>query len=111
MNTGLKENQAPPGGRRALNATEIVNRLAQLKGWGLTGDGANVAIEKTWGFANYFETMAFVNALAFVAHRQDHHPELVVQYSRCIVRLSTHDVGGLSVTDFECAALFDALLA
>jgi 4a-hydroxytetrahydrobiopterin dehydratase len=74
-------------------------------------DGANVAIEKAWSFANYFETMAFVNALAFVAHRQDHHPELVVQYSRCIVRLSTHDVGGLSVTDFECAALFDALLA
>jgi 4a-hydroxytetrahydrobiopterin dehydratase len=49
--------------------------------------------------------------VAFIAHRQDHHPELIVQYSRCVVRFNTHDVRGLSVTDFECAALVDALLA
>ena len=111
MNTHLKKNQAPPPGRRTLKATEIVNSLARLEGWALSGDGANVAIEKAWSFANYFETMAFVNAVAFIAHRQDHHPELLVQYSSCTVRFNTHDVGGLSVTDFECAALLDALLA
>ncbi|RST52233.1 4a-hydroxytetrahydrobiopterin dehydratase [Variovorax sp. MHTC-1] len=97
--------------RRALSATEIVAGLARLEGWKLTGDGADVAIEKTFGFANYFETIAFVNALAFIAHTQDHHPDLSVHYNRCVVRFNTHDVGGISATDFDCAAQADALLA
>lgn len=97
--------------RRALNATEIVSRLAQLAGWKLDGDGTAVAIEKTYTFADYHETIAFVNALAFIAHRQDHHPDLSVHYNRCVVRFNTHDVGGISDTDFECAAQADALLA
>jgi 4a-hydroxytetrahydrobiopterin dehydratase len=97
--------------RRALSATEIVAGLARLEGWKLTGDGADVAIEKTFTFANYFETIAFVNALAFIAHAQDHHPDLSVHYNRCVVRFNTHDVGGISATDFECATQADALLA
>jgi 4a-hydroxytetrahydrobiopterin dehydratase len=97
--------------RRALNPAEVVSRLAALPGWQLAGDGENVAIEKTFTFANYGETMAFVNAVAFVATRQDHHPDLSVHYSRCVVRFSTHDVKGLSETDFDCAARVDALLA
>jgi 4a-hydroxytetrahydrobiopterin dehydratase len=97
--------------RRALSATEIVASLARLDGWKLTGDGADVAIEKTFTFTNYFETIAFVNALALIAHRQDHHPDLSVHYNRCVVRFSTHDVGGISATDFDCAAQADALLA
>ena len=97
--------------RRALNPAEIVSRLAAAPGWKLTGDGADVAIEKTYTFANYYETISFVNALAFIAHTQDHHPDLSVHYSRCAVRFNTHDVEGLSETDFECAAQADALLA
>jgi 4a-hydroxytetrahydrobiopterin dehydratase len=97
--------------RRALSPTEVVSRLAAAAGWQLTGDGPQVAIEKTYTFANYHETMAFVNAVAFVAHRQDHHPDLSVHYNRCVVRFNTHDVSGLSDTDFECAAQVDALLA
>jgi 4a-hydroxytetrahydrobiopterin dehydratase len=97
--------------RRALTPTEVVTRLGTLQGWQLTGSGADVAIEKTFTFANYHETMAFVNAVAFIAHTQDHHPELSVHYSRCIVRFNTHDVQGLSDTDFECASLADALVA
>ena len=97
--------------RRALSATEIVASLARLEGWKLTGDGEKVAIEKTFSFANYFETIAFVNALAWVAHRQDHHPDLSVHYNRCVVRFNTHDVGGISATDFDCAAQADALVA
>jgi 4a-hydroxytetrahydrobiopterin dehydratase len=54
--------------------------------------------------------MAFVNAVAFVAHREDHHPDLSVHYNRCVVRFNTHDVGGISESDFECAARVDALL-
>jgi 4a-hydroxytetrahydrobiopterin dehydratase len=97
--------------RRALSATEIVASLARLEGWKLAGDGANVAIEKTFTFSDYFETLAFVNALAMVAHRQDHHPDLSVHYNRCVVRFNTHDVGGISSTDFDCATQADALLA
>jgi len=97
--------------RRALSATETVSALARLGGWTLSGDGAAVAIEKTFRFANYFETMAFVNAVAMVAHVQDHHPDLSVHYNRCVVRFNTHDVGGISATDLDCAARVDALLA
>ena len=96
--------------RRALSATEIVVKLTELPGWQLSGDGADVAIEKTFRFANYYETMAFVNGVALVAHTQDHHPDLSVHYNRCVVRFNTHDVGGLSATDFDCARRIEALL-
>ena len=97
--------------RRALTATEVVARLADLQGWTLSGDGDAVAIEKTYHFANYYETISFVNAVAFIANAQDHHPDLSVHYNRCVVRLNTHDVHGISATDIDCAARFDALLA
>ena len=97
--------------RRALNPAEVVSRLSAAEGWKLTGDGESVAIEKTYGFGNYYETISFVNAVAFIAHAQDHHPDLSVHYNRCVVRLNTHDVKGLSETDFECASRIDALLA
>ena len=97
--------------RRALRPTEIVTRLAATPGWTLVGDGADLAITRTYQFRDYHETIAFVNAVAFVAHRQDHHPDLSVHYNRCVVRFNTHDVQGLSETDFECASLVDALLA
>lgn len=82
--------------RRALTPTEIVKRLADLPGWKLTGDGDEVAIERTYSFADYYETIAFVNALALVAHTSDHHPDLSVHYNRCVVRFSTHSVKGIS---------------
>ncbi len=68
-------------------------------------------LKSSFSFANYFETLAFVNAVAFIAHRHDHHPELQVHYNRCVVRFNTHDVAGISSTDFDCAAQVDALLA
>ena len=68
------------------------------------------AIAKSYAFANYYETMAFVNALALIAHQQDHHPDLTVSYGRCGVRRNTHDVNGISSTDIECARRIDALL-
>jgi 4a-hydroxytetrahydrobiopterin dehydratase len=98
-------------GRRALTPTEIVKRLADLPGWKLSGDGADVAIEKSYSFPDYYRTIAFVNALAFVANAADHHPDLSVHYGRCVVRFSTHSLQGISDADFECAARCDALLA
>jgi 4a-hydroxytetrahydrobiopterin dehydratase len=101
----------PVPARRALGATEIVTALSRLQGWTLAGEGDAVAIEKTWRFANFHETMAFVNAVAFIAHRQDHHPDLSVHFNRCAVRFSTHDAKGLTALDFACAAQVDALHA
>ena len=111
MTTMMKKKDWSLLPRRALTATEIVTRLAAAPGWKLTGDGADVAIEKTYTFENYYETISFVNALAFVANAQDHHPDLSVHYNRCVVRFNTHDVKGISETDFACASRIDALLA
>ena len=96
--------------RRALSATEIITQLAGHPGWMLDGDGANVAIQKTYVFANYLETISFVNTVAFIAERHNHHPDQAVHYGKCVVRFNTHDVNGISVTDIECAAEVDALL-
>ena len=98
--------------RKALSATEIVTQLSKLNGeqavgWRLMGG----ALEKTFSFKNYFETIGFVNALAFIANAEDHHPDLAVSYSKCTVRFNTHDVDGISVSDFFCASRVDALLA
>jgi 4a-hydroxytetrahydrobiopterin dehydratase len=95
--------------RRALSATQLIASLAKLEGWKLHGDGSDIAIEKTYRFGNYLQTLSFVNAVAYMAERQDHHPELLVHYNRCSVRYNTHDVQGVSASDFECAALVDAL--
>ena len=98
--------------RKALSATEIVTQLSKLNGeqalgWRLI-DGA---LEKTFSFKNYHETIGFVNAVAFIANAEDHHPDLAVSYSQCAVRFNTHEVNGISVSDFFCASLVDALLA
>ncbi len=78
----------------------IDEQLAVLPQWSFEGG----SIERTYRFADFWETIAFVNALAFIVHREDHHPDLGVHYNRCVVRYSTHDVGGLSENDFICAA-------
>jgi 4a-hydroxytetrahydrobiopterin dehydratase len=111
MTTMLKKKDWSLLPRRALSSTEVVTRLSAIQGWKLTGEGAGVAIEKTYTFDNYYETISFVNAVAFIANAQDHHPDLSVHYNRCVVRFNTHDVKGLSETDFECASQVDALLA
>lgn len=97
--------------RKALSATEIVTQLSKLNGeqalgWRLIGG----ALEKIYAFKNYHETIGFVNAVAFIANAEDHHPDLAVSYSKCTVRFNTHDVNGISVSDFFCASKVDALL-
>ena len=97
--------------RRALSATEIVTQLSKLNGEQALGrrliDGA---LEKTYKYKNFYETMGFVNAVAFIANTEDHHPDLAVSYGQCQVRFNTHDVNGISVSDFFCASKVDALL-
>ncbi len=96
----------PLEGHAPMTAAEIAPHLAQAPGW-LLVDGA---IQKRYDFADYHRTIAFVNALAWIAHLEDHHPDLLVSYNRCTVRYNTHSVGGISINDFICAAKVDALL-
>jgi 4a-hydroxytetrahydrobiopterin dehydratase len=91
----------------AMKDAAVRAQLAELPKW--ASDGKR--IHRTFKFADYWETMAFVNALAYVVHREDHHPELVVGYDRVDVRFDTHSVGGISLNDFICAAKCDALYA
>ena len=95
------------GSEHRLTEARVRELLPEIPGWELAENGH--ALAKTFTFKDYYRTMAFVNALAFMAHREDHHPDLGVHYDRCVVRYSTHDVGGLSENDFICAAKADAL--
>ena len=95
-------------GTPAMSEHSVKNVLGDLPGWELV---AGPEIAKTYKFANYHETIAFVNAVAWVAHREDHHPDLEVGYNRCRVRYSTHSIGGISENDLICAAKVELLLA
>ena len=92
-----------------LGSGDIEALIEQIHAdWSVSEDGQ--AIQRNFGFKNYYQTIAFVNALAWVAHQQDHHPELAVGYKHCNVHYSTHSVGGLSENDFICAANVDHLV-
>ena len=93
------------GGIAALTPEQARPFLKGLEGWALEGK----AIAKTYRFKNYHETMAFVNAAAWVSHREDHHPDMAVGYNECRVVYVTHAIDGLSENDFICAAKLDAL--
>lgn len=90
------------GHEHRLTQARIRELLPDVAGWELVEGGH--ALSKSFAFKDYYRTIAFVNALAFMANREDHHPDLSVHYGRCVVRYSTHDVGGLSENDFICAA-------
>jgi 4a-hydroxytetrahydrobiopterin dehydratase len=108
MNDLVKKHCKPcEGGTVPYNAQQTKEMLKQLKAW-IVEDGKLV---KLYPFKNYYETMAFVNALAWISHREDHHPDLQVGYNKCRVEYSTHAIGGLSENDFICAAKADALFS
>jgi 4a-hydroxytetrahydrobiopterin dehydratase len=96
------------GGTLPLTENEIQNFLKQIPGWSLSDKAPEIS--RTFPFKNYYHTMAFVNAVAWIAHQEDHHPDLEVYYNKCQVRYSTHAIKGLSENDFICAAKINALL-
>jgi 4a-hydroxytetrahydrobiopterin dehydratase len=97
-----------PADSPPLASGAVAELLPQVPGWAQNDTGSEIA--RTFKFSDYYETLAFVNALAWIAHREDHHPDLEVGYNRCRVRFSTHTVKGLSLNDFICAAKVNALL-
>jgi 4a-hydroxytetrahydrobiopterin dehydratase len=92
-------------GTRPLAQAQIDAGLAGLPGW----THADGAIEKTFSFGDYAATMTFVNAVAAIAQREDHHPDMLVGYAKCRISYSTHSIGGISENDFICAAKIEAL--
>ncbi len=104
----LSEMKCSAGGQaKALGDADIALNLSMLAGW----DFEKNEIVKTFTFKNYHETMAFVNASAWISHEQDHHPDIGLHYNRCVVHYSTHDAGGITLNDFICAAKLDQLFA
>lgn len=95
----------PLAGRDVHTPESIASLLRELPRWSHV-DGA---LQAEFRFADWWETIAFVNALAWMVHRQDHHPELRVTYDRCTVRFDTHSAGGVTMNDFVCAARTDAI--
>jgi len=103
----LTNKQCKPceGGVPPLTQHEAASLLKQLDDWELKDN----VISKIFKFKNYYQVMAFVNAVAWMTHREDHHPDMTVGYNQCRVEYSTHAIGGLSENDFICAAKVDAL--
>ena len=95
------------GGIPELSGDEAKKMLAELKGWQLTADGK--FIHQRYAFKNFYETMAFVNAVAWIANQENHHPDMEVGYNYCLVKFQTHAVNGLTQNDFICAAKIDHL--
>ena len=98
--------KACEGGVQPLAPEQADALLKQLDGWERNGN----QISRTFTFKNYYQTMAFVNASAYISHKEDHHPDLLVGYKTCTVTYTTHAIGGLSENDFICAAKLDSLL-
>jgi 4a-hydroxytetrahydrobiopterin dehydratase len=88
-----------------LTPSQIDALLQAVPGWRFE-DGV---ITKTYEFHDYHQTMAFVNATAWISHREDHHPDILVSYNICRVAYHTHAIQGISENDFICAAKLDAL--
>ena len=93
------------GGVDPLRPADVENLRKQLNGWDL----ADGEIVKTYSFKNHYEALAFVNAAAWISHRENHHPDTTVGFNTCRVSYVTHAISGLSENDFICAAKLDAL--
>jgi 4a-hydroxytetrahydrobiopterin dehydratase len=97
-----------PAGTPPLASAEAARLLTELQqGWRIADDGRS--LRRAWRFGSFHETMSFVNAVAWIANAEDHHPDLEVGYDYCRIMLGTHSIGGLSRNDFICAAKIDGL--
>ncbi len=95
-------------GDKPLIIPTIESHLSQLQGWETPIDYKHIS--KTFSFKNYLQTISFVNAVTWVAHQEDHYPDILFNYNRVTITLSTHIIKGLSLNDMILAAKIDALL-
>jgi 4a-hydroxytetrahydrobiopterin dehydratase len=109
--TELAQRRCVPceGGTKPLTAAEAQSLQKNLgQNWKLVDGGKK--LEGSFEFKNYFRTIAFVNAVAYIAINEDHHPDIDFGYKNCKITFWTHAIGGLSENDFICAAKIDKLL-
>jgi 4a-hydroxytetrahydrobiopterin dehydratase len=97
------------GKEHALDTAKVATLLKQLPEWKLSDD--EQAIVRDFKFDDFHHTLGFINAVGFMANHEDHHPDIEAGYGHCQLLWSTHDVGGLSMNDFICAARVDQLVA
>lgn len=110
MTDALEQRKCVPceGGMAPLSAERVATLLAQVPGWSLSADGKKIA--RRFEFKGFYKTMAFINAMAWIANQQGHHPDFEAGYNFCLVHFTTHAIDGLSENDFICAAKLNALL-
>ncbi|MDZ4831554.1 MAG: 4a-hydroxytetrahydrobiopterin dehydratase [Phycisphaerae bacterium] len=89
---------------RALTQDQVDVRLASRSEWSQTGD----AIQRTFAFADFLHSIAFVEKIAAEAERTQHHPDILIRYNKVTLTLSTHDAKGITAKDFDAAAFADA---
>jgi 4a-hydroxytetrahydrobiopterin dehydratase len=98
------------GGVASLTAAQAAESLAEVHdAWTLSADGKSIVRE--FSFPSFSRTIAFANAVAWIATVEGHHPEMTVSYSRCVVTYKTTAIDGLSDNDFICAAKIDRITA
>jgi 4a-hydroxytetrahydrobiopterin dehydratase len=109
LSEGLVRKKCIPceGGVTPMTVAQIRHMLKGLPGWEYESE----RVQKHFKFKNYYETMAFINAIAWISHREDHHPDIAVGYNQATVAYMTHAIHGISENDFICAAKLDALFA
>ncbi len=94
-------------GVKPLEQKDMAQWLSQISNWTLNSKA--IELSRRFTFKNFYHTMAFVNAIAWMAHQENHHPDMEIGYNYCLVKYSTHTIGGLSENDFICAAKVDGL--
>ena len=103
----MRKCEACEGGVEPLKKKEVDVLLEQVAGWAV--NDAGTVISKTFQFKGFYKTMSLVNAIAWIANAELHHPDMEVSFDRCTVHFTTHAINGLSENDFICAAKVDAL--
>ena len=96
------------GGVLPMTNKQAQSSLQQVEGWELSEDAR--MISRRFGFKNFYETVAFINAMAWIANTENHHPDFSAGYNHCLVNFTTHAIDGLSENDLICAAKLNQLL-
>jgi len=110
MSDDLQKQKCAPceGGTKPLERDRIDELLKQVPGWQVSEDGKRIF--RKFEFKGFYKTMAFINAMAWIANQEGHHPDFEGGYNLCLVHFTTHAIDGLSENDFICAAKLNALL-
>ena len=97
---------AAAGAHGRMSDEQIAHELAARQEWSETGG----SIQRTFAFKTFVEAMAFVNKVAAAAEAAQHHPDVLIRYSKVTINLSTHDASGITKKDFDLAARIDGMI-